>query len=113
MKAVAHAPVPPNDTGVSASSNVFSSFVELMKLKMVFHILITTFVGYYLGSKVEMSQSLLWHTLLGTGLLAIGAFALNQAIEKDFDKLMVRTRARPVPTERVGKSAAILFGCIC
>src|SRR5690606_9882104 len=96
-----------------APPRAISSFFELMKLKMVFHILITTFVGYYLGSKVEMDMPLLWRTLLGTGILAIGAFALNQAIEKDYDKLMERTRARPIPTERVGQKAAFGFGVLC
>ena len=90
-----------------------SSFVELMKLKMVFHILITTFAGYYLGSKLEVDFPGLWHALLGTGILAIGAFALNQAIEKDYDKLMERTRSRPLPTGRVGKAAAFVFGGLC
>lgn len=110
MKAVAEAPV--LKTGVPLPKAV-SSFFELMKLKMVFHILITTYVGYYIGSKVEMAQALLWQTLLGTGILAIGAFALNQAIEKEYDKLMERTRARPIPTERVGRTSAIVFGGIC
>ena len=110
MKAVAEAPV--LKTGVPLQKAV-SSFFELMKLKMVFHILITTYVGYYIGSKVEMAQTLLWQTLLGTGILAIGAFALNQAIEKEYDKLMERTRARPIPTERVGRASAIVFGGIC
>lgn len=90
-----------------------ASFFQLMKLKMVLNILLTTFVGYYLGSKVEMATSLLWHTLSGTAILAIGAFALNQAIEKEHDKLMVRTRQRPVPTERVSRSAAFVFGSFC
>jgi protoheme IX farnesyltransferase len=110
MKAIAEAPV--LKTGVPLQKAV-SSFFELMKLKMVFHILITTYVGYYIGSKVEMAQALLWQTLLGTGILAIGAFALNQAIEKEYDKLMVRTRARPIPTERVGRTSALVFGGIC
>src|SRR6186713_2180648 len=110
MKAIAEAPAV--KTGVPLQKAV-SSFFELMKLKMVFHILITTYVGYYLGSKVEMAQALLWQTLLGTGMLAIGAFALNQAIEKEYDKLMERTRLRPIPTERVGKTAALIFGAIC
>jgi heme o synthase len=103
-------------TGTKANTSLpkaVSSFFEMMKLKMVFHILITTYVGYYLGSKVEMAQALLWHTLLGTGILAIGAFALNQAIEKDYDKLMERTRARPIPTERVGRTSAVVFGGLC
>lgn len=90
-----------------------SSFVELMKLKMVFHILITTFAGYYLGSKLDLGMIRMWHTLLGTGILAIGAFALNQAIEKEYDKLMERTRERPLPTGRVGKTAALAFGLAC
>ena len=98
---------------VRAPAGPFSSFVELMKLKMVFHILITTFVGYYVGSKVDMDMAMLWHTLLGTGILAIGAFALNQAIEKEYDKLMERTRLRPLPTERVGRTAALVFGGLC
>jgi protoheme IX farnesyltransferase len=90
-----------------------SAFVEMWKLKMVFHILITTFVGFYMGSKDELDLNLLWLTLLGTGILAIGAFALNQAIEKDYDKLMVRTSGRPLPTERVGRTLAFVFGLLC
>ena len=90
-----------------------SSFLEMMKLKMVFHILITTFVGYYLGSKAWFAWTPLWQTLAGTGVLAIGAFCLNQAIEKDYDKLMIRTRGRPIPTERVGQKSAFAFGIAC
>ncbi len=80
---------------------------------MVFHILITTFVGFYMGSKEHLDFALLWRTLLGTGILAIGAFALNQAIEKEYDKLMVRTSGRPLPTERVSRTLAFIFGLLC
>ncbi len=97
----------------ATSSGTVSSFVEMMKLKMVFHILITTFVGFYMGTKVELNLPLMGHCLLGTAILAIGAFALNQAMEKNYDKLMVRTRARPLPTGRVGLGAAYTFGFIC
>jgi heme o synthase len=96
-----------------AEAGPVSSFVELMKLKMVFHILITTFVGYWLGSKLDLDLPRMWHTLLGTGILAISAFAFNQAIEKEYDKLMARTRERPLPTGRVGKTAALVFGVLC
>lgn len=96
-----------------SDSRPISAFFEMMKLKMVFHILITTFVGFYLGSKDQLDLILMTHTLLGTAILAIGAFALNQAMEKDFDKLMNRTKARPLPTDRVGKKMAYAFGVIC
>lgn len=104
---------PARDLKGRSASGPVSSFVELMKLKMVFHILITTFVGYYLASKEEVDFGLMWHTLLGTGILAIGAFAFNQAIEKEYDKLMERTRLRPVPTGRVGRTAALVFASLC
>lgn len=96
-----------------ADAGPVSSFVELMKLKMVFHILTTTLAGYWLGAKLDLDLPRLWHTLLGTGILAISAFAINQALEKEYDKLMARTRERPVPTGRVGKTAALVFGALC
>lgn len=89
------------------------SFLELMKMRMVLNILLTTGVGFWLASTAEFDWSSLWHTLLGTGILAVGAFALNQAMEKEYDKRMERTRGRPIPTERVGQGAAYVFGVLC
>lgn len=99
--------------GTGRNRSALFSFIELMKLRMVLNIVFTTFVGYHLGSRVEYDFPLLWHTLLGTAVLAIGAFALNQAMEKEYDKQMDRTRGRPIPTERVGQGAAIVFGILC
>lgn len=96
-----------------AKSGLLLSFLELMKIRMVLNILLTTWAGYYLGGKAEMDWMLLGHALLGTGILAIGAFAFNQALEKEYDKRMERTRGRPIPTERVGLGAAYVFGFLC
>lgn len=99
---------------MSASQRgLFRSFLELMKFRMVLNILLTTWAGFYLGSTTEMDWALLGHALLGTGVLAVGAFVFNQAMEKEFDKRMERTRGRPIPTERVGVRAAYVFGCLC
>jgi heme o synthase len=103
----AEGPRPARDPGF------FRSFLELMKMRMVLNILLTTGVGFWLGSPVEFAWDALWHTLLGTGILAVGAFALNQAMEKEYDKRMERTRRRPIPTERVGQGAAYAFGGLC
>ncbi len=88
-------------------------FIELMKLRMAVQILFTTFVGYLLGAGDDFRFFILLHVMLGTAMLVIGSFALNQAIEKRFDKLMLRTRARPVPSERVGQTEAFSFGLLC
>jgi protoheme IX farnesyltransferase len=99
--------------GSTPTKGTVRSFVELMKFRMVLNILLTTFVGYWLGATAEMDWGLLGQTLFGTGILAMGAFALNQAMEKEYDKRMERTRGRPIPTERIGQGAAYAFGTLC
>ena len=63
------------------------------------------------------SPSLNWVTLsmvfLGGFLLSGASIAINQVIEKDFDKLMTRTMNRPLPTGRVTVREAIIFAALC
>jgi protoheme IX farnesyltransferase len=84
----------------------FRALLELFKLRMTFHILITTVVGFYLASPPEFEWALLGWTWLGTGLLAASAFSFNQALEKRHDAVMERTQKRPLPSERLGLTAA-------
>lgn len=116
MKAAPSAEVPDlaaDPVASRPSKGTLRSFVELMKVRMVLNILFTTLVGFYLGSPADLDFLLLWHTLLGTAILAIGAFALNQAMEKEHDRRMARTCGRPIPTERVGQGTAYVFGVLC
>jgi len=96
-------------------SDRFLALLELFKLRMTFHILITTLIGFYIASPVAIDldwlQLLAW-TLLGTGLLATSAFCFNQAMEKDFDKVMERTQGRPIPTGRVKVPTAYIAGIL-
>ncbi len=48
--------------------------------------------------------------LLGTGLVAGGASAFNQVVERDLDALMKRTRTRPLPDQRLQPIEGLLFG---
>jgi protoheme IX farnesyltransferase len=55
----------------------------------------------------------LWlHTLLGTALVAAGASALNQVVERDYDALMRRTAGRPIPAGRLHPDLALLCGVV-
>ena len=86
---------------------------ELVKARLTSLVLITTLVGFYLGRRGGMDYLLLFHTLLGTALLASGASALNQLLERDLDARMKRTEDRPLPSGRLTADSVLLFGGVC
>jgi protoheme IX farnesyltransferase len=47
----------------------------------------------------------------GVTLLAMGAAALNQVLDRDIDALMTRTRLRPLPRGEMSLATAIFLGC--
>jgi protoheme IX farnesyltransferase len=85
-------------------------FVELAKPRVVFMVLVTTGVGFYLGSLGMLDYLRLLPTLVGTALAAAGTLALNQYVERDLDARMQRTRLRPLPDGRLQPREALLFG---
>ena len=85
-------------------------FCELIKARLTFLVLLTTLVGFYVGFRGAMDYPLLLHTLLGTGLLASGAAALNQFLERQHDAQMRRTEDRPLPSGRLLPDTALMFG---
>ena len=87
-------------------------FVALTKPRVVLMVLVTTWVGYYLGGSAEGGFARLASTLLGTALAAAGALALNQFLERDVDARMLRTRGRPLPDGRLQPLEALVFGTL-
>jgi protoheme IX farnesyltransferase len=87
-------------------------FVELTKPRITFLVLITTVVGFYMGSQNGIDVLLLVHTIIGTGFVAGGASALNQYFERGLDARMVRTRNRPLPDGRVLPHEALVFSSV-
>ncbi|HUD49729.1 MAG TPA: heme o synthase [Candidatus Baltobacteraceae bacterium] len=86
---------------------------ELFKLRLTGLVLLTTLVGFYLGSRGPVSWVLMFHTLFGTALLASGAAALNQLIEREHDAKMRRTQDRPLPSGRLTPESVLVVGAAC
>lgn len=84
-----------------AGSQFVSDLSELVKARLTFLVLLTTFAGYFLGSYEPLNLERLFHTLFGTALVAAAASALNQYTERDADSKMRRTRNRPLATGRL------------
>jgi protoheme IX farnesyltransferase len=87
-------------------------YFELTKPRVMTLLLVTM-----VGAMVWAEQGLppLWllaAALLGMGLTTGGASAINHALDRDLDRRMARTRARPVAAERLEPRAAIAFGIV-
>ncbi len=85
-------------------------FIALTKPGLVIMLVLTTCVGFYLGTEGPVDWLQLLHTLAGTTLAAGGTLALNQFMERDRDALMKRTRKRPLPAGRLRPAQALWFG---
>jgi protoheme IX farnesyltransferase len=88
------------------------AFCELAKPRVVTMILVTTLVGFYLGSQGPTDYWLALHTLASTALAAAGTLALNQYLERDLDAIMLRTRSRPLPAGKLQPDEALRFGTV-
>jgi protoheme IX farnesyltransferase len=88
----------------------FADFCALTKVRMNLLVLATTAVGYGMAIPVWKSWGPLLHLLLGTALTAAGASVLNQYLEREHDRLMPRTRNRPLAAGRVAPMEALLLG---
>jgi protoheme IX farnesyltransferase len=99
----------------SVRSRALSDYWELTKPEVNFLIAMTTVAAFCLGSLkhfVHFPWFLLLNTLLGTVLVASGAGALNQLIERKFDAQMRRTSRRPIAAGRVEPVHALVFGTL-
>ncbi len=85
-------------------------YAELFKARLTFLVLLTTLVGFYLGYRGPVDFWLMIHTVLGTALVASGAAALNQLLERDYDARMRRTQDRPLPAGRLQPGTVLVVG---
>src|SRR5438132_925519 len=88
-------------------------FLELIKARLTALVLLTALVGFYIGVRGPVDYWLMFHALVGTALVASGAAALNQLIEREHDARMRRTEHRPLPSGRLQPQTVLIFGGAC
>ena len=92
-----------------ASAPVRAS-LELTKPRIIELLLTTTLPAMILAAGGWPGWWLAIATLIGGTLSAGGANVINQVMDADIDRVMRRTRGRPLPTHRVGARSAMVFG---
>lgn len=84
-------------------------YLELGKWRVTSLMLVTVWVGMTLASSKPLPLRLSLFTLLGIGLVATSAGALNHLLEHHLDKLMARTERRPLPQGRISATHVLVF----
>lgn len=85
------------------------AFIELLKIRLSLLVAFSCAFGYALATKGNVDWAVLFMLTLGGFLLSGASVSINQIIEKDLDKIMSRTKNRPLPTERLSLNEAIIF----
>ena len=101
-----------NKKSVIENSLIYlKSFLLLMKPRVMSLVIFTCAVGLLTAPEsVSFYKSIISIFFVAIGAGAAGA--LNMWYEADLDKLMTRTCLRPIPTGKLNKNQALVFGVI-
>lgn len=101
------------DATLSRAHTKVDDLVLLTKIRLNALVVATTAGGYYMAAPAVVDYPALVVTCLGTALVASGAAAFNQVDERDLDRMMTRTRQRPIADGRMsaneGRAIASIF----
>ena len=99
-------------TALAVSYTKWDDYKMLVKVKLSAVVVITSMLSYAVAAGSQFSLAELMLLATGGFLVTAAANAINQVLEKDFDKLMQRTENRPVTTGRMKSSEAVMFAGI-
>lgn len=102
----------PHISTQSSATSKISGYLQLTKFRLGSLVVFSAIITYLTVAEEIISLQLL---ALGLGgfLVTSAANGFNQIIEKDLDKLMDRTRQRPMPTGVLSNTEAFIFCSIC
>ena len=86
-----------------------AGYVALTKPRIIELLLITTVPTMIVAAQGMPSGWLIFNTVLGGTLAAGGANAINMYVNRDIDKIMERTKGRPLVTGVMSPRAALTF----
>lgn len=89
---------------------VLAVYVQLTKPRIIELLLIATVPSMIAAAGGWPGLWLVAATLIGGTLSAAGANTINSVADRDIDRIMRRTRSRPLPSGRVEPGSALLFG---
>lgn len=96
-----------------ARPSLLADYATLFKLRVSTMVIITSAAGFYLGSLrsgISPFNMGMLKALVGIAVVTCGASALNQVLERKTDRLMRRTRNRPMAAGRMSLAHGLIVG---
>ncbi|HTM98880.1 MAG TPA: protoheme IX farnesyltransferase, partial [Pedobacter sp.] len=98
----------------------FADFSKLIKFRLTFLVVFSASVTFLIGSRIQIERGIVeginwsnWLILIIGGFLVTGAAnCFNEIIEVDLDRLMTRTKDRPMPAGRMTTGQGLVLGLI-
>lgn len=104
--------VPPTAAPAMGWRETVRAYLALTKPRIIELLLITTVPAMILAARGLPAPLLIFWTLVGGGLAAGSANAINCYLDRDIDERMNRTRRRPLPSGQLEPEAALRFGLL-
>ncbi|RZL06483.1 MAG: protoheme IX farnesyltransferase, partial [Pedobacter sp.] len=97
-----------------------SDFSKLIKFRLTFLVVFSASVSFLIGSKMQLANGEIpgidwgnWALLIiGGFLVTAAANCFNEVIEVDLDKLMTRTKDRPMPAGHMTTGQGLVSGLV-
>jgi heme o synthase len=97
-------------TWTDALKQRIADYLLLIKFRLTFIVVFSAAIGFlYVTASTGVNWTGLFYIMLAGFLTTGSANALNEIFEKDFDRLMDRTKERPLPANRMGVAEALLI----
>jgi len=98
--------------------NYLSDFSKLIKFRLTFTVVFSASISFLIGQKMQIGRGNIpsiewgnWFILIAGGFFVTAAAnCFNEIIEKDLDKLMARTKDRPMPAGRMTTGQGLIMG---
>jgi heme o synthase len=88
------------------------AFLNLTKPRITFLVVLSALAGFALATSSPVPWGLFIRFTVGIAILSSGIGALNQYWERNLDKLMARTKIRPLPQGQITPHRALAFGIL-
>ena len=89
-----------------------ADYYELTKPRIIYLLLITTLAAMVMAARGLPRSRLMFWTLLGGALSAASAGAINCVWDRDIDRLMNRTKTRPIARGAISARDGLIFAAL-